>query len=363
MRRAAIRFSKKTGVLFVLFVLLVVVSIFATRLDPSALGAVFQWWAQVTLLCLFVVVMRRNAVSWQRSATWFVIALLPAATLGIIQYATQHVVGSSFLGIAEQLPATAGVSVVEHGAYRLLRIYGSFPHPNIFGGWLVVGIVAAFLSVAYAERKYTVLLFIFSGALFSIALLLTYSRSAWIAACVAGILSLFCVVHSRRASREVWAGVTAIVFVVAIVGFSQRDHLLARTDVSTRLEAQSINVRSESLWHGWNVFRSNQWFGTGPNAELLHTADVGLPERRIPYEPPHNVYLLLLEDFGMLGALVWLAVIFVVWRPRPDRFRAFAYIFPLLIIGAFDHYLSSYWSGQILVAVVVLLSVSTDHES
>ena len=345
------------------------ISLLATRLDPKALMAVGQWWMQVVILSLFVVTLVRNHVQPRVVLFWFVSALLPVAILGCVQYATQQVVGSSWLGIASQLPETAGVSVVEHGVYRVLRIYGTFPHPNIFGGWLVSGIIASFIAVLRVETKKRALFFIFASALLSLVLLLTYSRSAWIAA-VVGVLGLFLTPLLTKAGRgEVLKNLKnqfcilallASFFCVVIVGYSQRDHILARSDTSSRLESKSVDVRLQSLKDGWSVFRRHPWIGIGPNAELLALAARYPTLAPAPLESPHNVYLLAFEDIGIIGSIAVLGLLVIAVRNIEDKKRAVVFVLPILVLGMFDHYLWSYWGGQSLVAIVALLSLLQD---
>jgi O-antigen ligase len=343
-----------TGILFIL-------SLLATGGDTAACKAVMQWWAQILLLGAFVFTLRRSSVSWTNFATWFVIALLPHALLGFIQYATQRVEGSMLLGIATHFSETPGTSVVEHGIYRVLRIYGGFPHPNIFGGWLVVGILTALGLAVKSEKKSRAMLAVVVSALLSVALLLTYSRSAWLA-CVCGVTVLFIhLVRTKALNQYVVLAVGASLLAVLIVGASQRDHLFARANTASRLETMSIDARRQSLRDGWGVFQSHALVGTGPNADLLFMGD-GTDAKR-PLEPPHSVILLALVNFGILGCAL-LAFLVAQLKSRRAFLMSWSssliYLLPLFVIGMFDHYLWSLWAGQTLVAIAIVLAHPVD---
>jgi O-antigen ligase len=344
---------KMLGMVAALFVL----SIIATRLDISALRAGLQWWVQIGLLASFVFVLRRQVICWKKVATWTVIALIPHAVLGLVQYANQEVWGASLLGIAAQLPENAGVSVVEHGLFRVLRIYGGFPHPNIFGGWLVMGILTSLLLAAWSEEKKYALFAMASSSLFLIALLLTYSRSAWLALLVGGIALLIYVIREKKFHQFFWLACGVTILAGGIVGFSQKDHLLARGDTSSRLEAQSLSARARSLQNGWMSVRVHPLIGSGPNADLLgHAPESG--RATSPIEPPHAFLLLALANFGILGMMLWGMLIHHLKCSRSMRpiLPALIFSLPLFVIGLFDHYLWSYWSGQVLIMFAILVS-------
>lgn len=345
--------ARRSRLVIVLGSVLFLLTILATRLDQQAMIATLQWWVQAILLGAFVVVLRRQRVTWKLFAVWAVASLLPHAMLGLAQYATQEVWGSKWLGIAAQLPQNSGVSVVEHGVYRVLRIYGGFSHPNIFGGWLALGVLTTLLLSSKVESKREAILCAVTVSLFSIALLLTYARSAWLAVIVGGACLLFVVIRSHRAHQFFWLAVVASMLSVVIVGVSQFDHIVARGDTSSRLESYSVNERLRTQQEGVAVIAQHPLIGTGPNAELLH-----MPP---PLEPPHNIFLLAVVNLGAVGFSVLVSIIVLLKQGRrPKVFPAVVYIAPLFVIGLFDHYLWSYWSGHVLIAVAILLSTTQD---
>lgn len=348
--------------------LLIISSLISLFISPGSLRPILQWWLQIAVLAAFVMTLIRVRLPARTLAVWFVVSLLPHVVLGYWQYAIQEVIGSRWLGMAAQLPENLGVSVVEHGAYRVLRMYGGFPHPNIFGGWIAIGLLVSLWLAATSETKSRALLWSLASAFISLALLLSYARGAWLAALV-GVALLLCVgAGSSRpgrgnrapASRQFFfIALFASLVAVGILGYSQRDHLAARFDRSQRLEAKSLDMRVASLQTGWDLFRRNILIGTGPNAELLSLATE--QKTRTPLEPPHNIYLLALVNFGLIGsaALLYLALLFLrgAWRSTA-REIALPTIAVLLGIGLFDHYLWSTWSGQALVAFTLLLTAS-----
>ena len=116
----------------------------------------------------------------------FILGMITPSILGWMQSAFQLVDASTIFGIAAQDPAVLGTSVIEHANGRWLRAYGSFPHPNIFGGFAAVALVASFHVLAQKISKREQVTGWIAVTFLSGALLLSASRTAWLA-CLLGL--------------------------------------------------------------------------------------------------------------------------------------------------------------------------------
>ncbi len=357
---------KMTGSIFIL----ITISVLGTDFNVRALTAISQWWCQVTLLIFFILTVYQAGIPIRKFAFWFVVSLIPHVALGFWQYSEQLVVGSKWLGMAEQRPENLGVSVIEHGLFRVLRMYGGFPHPNIFSGWVAIGFIVSLWLAATASLKWRALGQILVSCVLSVALLLSYARSAWIAA-MAGILFLsISLIHFHLRTRqkpEASESVSLQFFLIALissvlvalaVALTQADHLATRFDPTKRLEAKSLETRISSLRQGFDVFRKNLWFGTGPNAELVILAK----EKDIipaPLESPHNVFILAIINFGLIGVAFF---VYLFYRIRKflrhlswTHELAMPVLISAVILAMLDYYPWSYWPGQVLFGVCFLL--------
>ena len=102
------------------------------------------------------------------------------AIVAIAQYILQRSVGLQILGEYLLDPNWHGVSIVSTGSQRILRAYGLSDHPNILGGCLAFGLVLLLAAYLHGDWK-TRLIILVPFLLMSLALLMTYSRSAWLA--------------------------------------------------------------------------------------------------------------------------------------------------------------------------------------
>ncbi len=336
--------------------------------------AVAQWWIEVALLVGFFFILWSTKTARQKVLVWFVLSLLPVVGLSYLQFLMQKVIGSKWLGMAAHDSRWPGVSVVEYGEFRWLRVYGSMPHPNIWGGWLAVGILAA-VSVAHeAAEKRTALFWSCAAAAISGALVLTFSRTAFLAAaCGTTILAIFFFVRRKADAAAFQFGMLAfclVSLVAGIVAFSQREVIMSRVQDLGRLETKSLEQRGESMADGLEILKHHLFFGSGVNAEQADIAadwakkqnttreELRLPE---PIESPHNSFLLLLVDFGIFGSLVIGALcVFLLFRKK--GIAGLPFLVALVLLLWFDHYGISYWSGISLVAFTLYIYLAQDPD-
>ncbi len=300
----------------------------------------WQWWVQILLLGGFGWSLVRIRVSVREFMMWNVFALIPHALLAIQQGVIQEVFGTKWLGIASQIPETRGVAVVEAGGIRHLRAYGGMPYPNILGGWLVLGLPGSLWLAQVVSDRYKQVLWLVTGMVFVVALILTHSRSAWIAT---GMMTAMLAYQYRPKKIT---KILPIVLALCITIYWQWPWLSTRVTGEGRLEARSVTERISSVQTGLTVFFEHPWLGIGPGAFTKTDSQ---------YIIPHNIFLLALAEVGIVGVAGIGTIIVLAFHtlPREKRKRVLI-IIPLLTIAMVDHYLWSYWSGQSLVALSII---------
>ncbi|MBZ0296976.1 MAG: hypothetical protein K8L99_30730, partial [Anaerolineae bacterium] len=152
-----------------------------------------QWWAyrrydnpevgataalQLGIVALFALVMA-CASPPRRLLIWMlIIGLAWNSILAVLQVANQGSIGLQALGEFRLDVDQTGISVVQAEGVRWLRPYALLPHPNVLAGFLVIGVLA---TSAWILRERRWLFGTLLAGLGLWALLLTFSRSAWIA--------------------------------------------------------------------------------------------------------------------------------------------------------------------------------------
>jgi O-antigen ligase len=300
----------------------------------------------VGTLFLFLGADKPRRLQWS-----FLVSLACQSLIGLLQVATGSSFASTVLGIAEHAAATGTASVVENATGRLLRAYGTFPHPNMFGGALAVGLLLALLMYRDAVGRQRQIL-VGLCSICSLGLFLSFSRGAWIAFIVG---CLFVVVpalfRSRgRVSKSWWYLVAAVVpTLITVIILSS--FVLTRTAAHGRLETRSTTERVGSLVHGLVVFLGHPLTGVGIgqiNPDVYASS-------AIPTEPAHLVPLQIAAELGVVSLALfvhcWINALFFVRRNS----AALAVFLTLSILGLFDHYLWTLWGGNVLTAFGIFL--------
>jgi O-antigen ligase len=285
------------------------------------------------------------------------------------QVLTGRVIDSTIFGMAQKLAQEAGVAVVETAqGGRTLRAYGTFPHPNIFGGYLVIGLAIVTWLAVSARSKFCVFLCAASCCVLSATLMITFSRSAWIA-CVLWFAVLFFVTLLARCalSRKLLFVAFAALTAFVLIAIFFRAQVFSRFDTSLRVESLSVEERTSQYDEFGKVFLSSPILGTGPGA---YTFALALQKPGMPvweYQPIHNTPLLILAELGIVGLLFFVHWVYRIdklahsnWREHGHEF-ALALGSVLLVIALFDHYLWSLWPGLALSALSLAIMMKISY--
>lgn len=304
--------------------------------------------------------------------TAFVLGVASTSILGVWQVLTQTSFSSSWLGIALHEAGQSGVSVVETSSGRYLRAYGTLPHPNVLGGYAAAGLVACLALFSEAKRHRRLLLFL--TAVISVALVLTFSRSAWIATLFAMGLA-FTLPNAVDKSTRLGLRpiVTCIILCVASVAFICAPLIAPRLTAQGRLETKSIDERVSSLTQGYELLSSNLATGVGVG-NYLPAAFMELGPAGDPFsvQPPHFTPLLIGVELGFFGLAILLGFIFAwwfkaVWLMRRTGSASAAIIATLpvvvILVSVFDHYPYDIFAGTMLTGAVFGFFLKAGEES
>ncbi len=305
----------------------------------------------------------------------FLSAGLIQSILAIYQFITQKVFASKFLGMASQSPDILGVPVIENNGERILRAFGSLPHPNILAGLLVFCTLLTITFVFY-QKKYHKILY-FSFFLNCLALLTTASRSGIIALTIAIIfLYLFKKTNFNYQNLHRFT----LIFITVIILFSilLPGALSQRFNSNNRLTQSSNNERIGSYVMATRVFLQYPITGTGLGNYTLGLFKLNSSRPGYEYQPLHNAWLLPLIETGIIG-LITIIIFFIgifntlkeFWQKKEST-QTFPFIIAIIIamgiINLFDHYLYSFYFGLMLSAIVLgivfsLLQTGEKNES
>lgn len=279
------------------------------------------------------------------------------APIAIAQFLSQSSLGFRSLGEHTLDPLVLGTSILPVNGERILRAYGLADHPNILGGCLAFVIVMLFAVILYGRKWQPYLAGLAILPIF-FALLLTFSRSAWVALFIAVSFMLICEVLSRR-----WDGIKrAILFWVLCLAvttpfiWNNLSVFGQRVNSGNVAQDHPMNERAYLLDAGNTLFVEHSAIGVGLGASP-YAMKLRFENFRINYQPPHFTPLLSALETGIVGGAPYL-LLFIVpifefllrWRryiERPLILGAFSLLLAISVVNLFDYYTWMYAPGRL----------------
>lgn len=279
--------------------------------------------------------------------------------VAITQHLLQRSIGLGFLGELELDPSRFGVSIVWAPGQIALRSYGLTDHPNILGGSLALALLfLIFTSTSSTERIRTPLQAVI--ALGAVALLLTFSRSAWLGFAVGAAFAGWILFRLGRTAElrrilitGLSAGIIVLPFIAAALPFLSSRLAPAGREASAETgellspEERSLEERAVLIDAANALFLENPLVGSGLGTFPLALQERS-PEFEFDYQPVHFVLLDAAAETGLIGALGYLlalALPFLALRWARARLQlsdglvaATAMLAAIAVIGLFDYY-------------------------
>lgn len=300
----------------------------------------------------------RTADESAKPALWFGLGMIVVALIGIGQFLLQKIGASVWLGIGSHLVAAPGTSVVvtADGA-RVLRAYGTFSHPNIFGGYLALALVA--WSTLKPAAKIIWRIFYWVGFIILVAaLFMTFSRSAWLVTLLVSFVALvlsFKKIGWRPSRKIIAAGV--LIFVILSAVFSTL--VFTRVAITSSHEITSLTERWDGIAAAQKLWRMQPLTGVGLGAYTAAAIKAEPGQTGWVYQPVHMIWWLLLVEIGVVGiVLLGVALTITFWKSWRLHFWPLIFVtLGILIIGSVDHYLISLYAGWIWLGLAFGLSM------
>ncbi len=289
-----------------------------------------------SLLFYFTVVnLVRSAADLERLLLFFVATAALAAVIGLGLYLLPNETSARLLGLLRPFgypPAAQALRFI--AGTQTERAIGTSIDPNVFGAMLALaGAVAVALLLDPSYRRFRLWLLGALGAILP-CLLLTFSRGSWLGL-VGGMLFL-----ATLRDRRLW-GLFGLFGLLFVTGTVREERFLEHLESGLAARDRAAAMRLGEIKDALRLISQYPWFGVGfekaPNVDL--------------YIGVSNVYLMIAEQMGLIGLVVFLAVVLLVFLPSlpalraaPDpRLRALglaslAGLTAALTAGLFDHH-------------------------
>lgn len=274
----------------------------------------------------------------------------------ILQVTAQYSLGLQRFGELYLDPAKAGTSVIIADGIRFLRGYGLSDHPNILGGCITFGLILLLAAILYGNTRARIISSIVFLPCF-LALIMTFSRSAWVSFFVAGSFMVACETLARRwdsVKAAILLGVLSLLFAAP---FIIKNISLFQTRVNSGNVAQDDQMQERAflLDAGNTLFVEHSAIGVGLGAAPL-AMKLRFENFPLNFQPPHYAILVAAMETGIFGGAFYLLLLVIPfvslvsnWKSfsqRPVMIGVFALLFAITVIGFFDYYTWSYVYGR-----------------
>ncbi len=328
------------------------------------------------MLIFFVVI--RDILRQYTVLTYFKLILFVSgvvqSTIALLQFITQKSIGLSWLGESVISADTLGVAKFSFEGEKFIRAYGTFPHPNVLGIFLLFSLSAG-LSLMLTKKN---LLFsfrwryrsIFFGELLLIyvGLLLTYSRSIIL---LTAIISLLFAYAQRDYINKLYRNLcqqlhipfflrTSLAIVVIFTTLFASYNLLAPRLCLHCPGDESISLRTTYQETANSIIFQNMFTGIGLGNFIPASKKLSPTLPTWDLQPVHNLYFLVASELGLIGLFLFLVTIFF-YSAHNLRLR-FLKKYPLdlffilvLLAGFFDHYFWTLQQGQLIFWIALAL--------
>ena len=349
----------------IFFFLLVFGNIWVAQNQPVAMYG----WVKVVEFFLFFCYIKKTTPSFVSSSLVLLLSMTYTSTIAIVQFALQHSIGGIFWFLGERTfdIGTPGIARFDwcglfvSSCRPILRSYATFPHPNVLAGYIVALLpVFAFLMQkkirdTFPTRK-KITQFVIPAIIFLsiLTLVLTFSRSA-----LAVGLLVFCfyIIFNKPNNNKTKAMLILMIMCIALsIGMAGKQLPLSSESVLVR---QDLNTNAVALW------KTSPLFGVGLKNSIVSLPSVMHIKQVYFLQPPHNIYLLVLAETGVVGAAIFLWIIIIIFgRLRyqgNQKGRAIALtktlsLASILVLGIVDHYSLTLQQGQLLLTYIIGMS-------
>jgi hypothetical protein len=313
-------FYKRYGRYVIGFIIIAVINSYIAQIPTLT---IYNWLHLTCFTLIFIAVKNSKAQSKIIN-----LLLLLGAVLQLILVLQQQYFGHSLQGLwyymGERLLSisTPDVAKVALWGSDMLRAYGSFSHPNSFGGFYTL---ILYYALIYCPRSHlNNLLIVICGLLIT----LSFSKVAIIAMI---LILLYCVTKTHATP---WS-IATLIFI----------SILAFVTAASNLIPTSLSERITHVSNALMIIARYPLFGVGLGNYTSITAVTSIAA--IP-QPVHNIFLLLTSELGIIACF---GIIYSLIRYLPKKL--WLYVGCIMFLGMFDHYLLTLQQNGLSVALLL----------
>lgn len=292
---------------------------------------------------LFFLLLSSRKIPLRNLLFAFIFSALVQSFISVFQVLLNHDLSLQFLGeptLNLDIPHLATFFSSER-----IRAYGTFSHPNILAFFLSFAFTLTLFFVKKWGRKEFLL-----AALLLAGVLASFSRTAALIVCS---LLLFFTIQNLKTK---WKWVLPPFFVLMVSFFFILRPIAIHDD--------SVQERMTGAIESIQMWQDSPFWGHGFRQYTSSLADFS--ERVLmpwSYQPTHNSYLLYLSEFGLIGFILLLTLLFFTFKKIRRKNGLLILAAVPALFACFEHFFLSLDQGlYLLIFIGVLLKRGAEQK-
>ena len=265
--------------------------------------------------------------------------------------------GTMITTIVSAAAASAAIGIFQYGVLQYdlaFRPRGTLGHWMTFSGMLMLVVGAALARILFGKRDRLWASLVLPAL--SVAIAVTFTRSAAVGACAAAALLL---------SLKDFRLLAALPIVAAMVLAFAPAPITARFLSTFDLKDATSRDRIAMLREGAHMVRDHPLVGVGPDMVQVRYAEYRVPEAVEAINPHlHNVPMQIAAERGLPALAIWIAFLVLLVKDLAKRFRnesqrvlvatALAAVASMLAAGMFEY---NFGDSEFLMLFLLLITL------
>lgn len=186
-----------------------------------------------------------------------------------------------------------------------MRVYSTFENPNVYGEYLILAI-PIIAGLLWTEKGiFKKLFWLGSFGVTMLALALTFSRGCWLGIILA--IGLLAIMIDRK---FILLGIVALLFLPFVLPESIINRFLSIGNMGDSSTSYRVYI-----WMGTLAMLADYWFsGIGLGITSFNTIYPIYSYNNISAPHSHNLYLQLVVEFGIVGLIIFLGMLYNFYK-------------------------------------------------
>lgn len=328
----------------------------------------YSWFKLLEMIILFLYLKHnfKQLFSFEKLSYIFIFSGLFQSLIAIGQYIQQKSLGLRFLAESPLNPEIAGVAKIIVDGTKIIRAYGTFPHPNVLAVFIFLCIFFTFYLFFKKNNSFSKNLFlIVSYLIFIISLFLTFSR---ITIAIFLLLNLiYFILLFKKHKKQVLILFLLFIFFLFIITYLIWPEISSRLNVS--MGDQSISLRLFYNQTSFLIIQEYPLLGIGMGNFVWEIRQMLDLLNSWIHQPVHSIYLLIVSETGLIGLFMFLMFLYQSlrrFRKRIKDKKKYLLLFVIsafLFLGLFDHYFWTLQQGQLMFWITLGLMAGYSLEN